>query len=157
MREITHKLRKVNSVAWVRNRTIPAERSPLVSEISIIIHAIFSHRNTRHKLRLRQYFLHRKFKICIIQICEKKWDNSIVQQGNMFKIRPLLTESGQLHAPLALPLVKRASSTHWNGCAPEMVRTTWRRENSSPCRDSNSDLSQVQPVPVAIQPALQTY
>jgi hypothetical protein len=32
------------------------------------------------------------------------------------------------------------------GCAPELIWTMWRRENSWPYRDSNSDPSVVQPV-----------
>jgi hypothetical protein len=38
-------------------------------------------------------------------------------------------------------------STHWEaGWAPEPVWKTWRRKNSWPYRDWNSDLSVVQPV-----------
>jgi hypothetical protein len=56
--------------------------------------------------------------------------------------------SGQLHGPAALtprkeppvPIGKKA------GWALEPVWTTWRKENSLPYRDSNSDPSVVQPV-----------
>jgi hypothetical protein len=42
----------------------------------------------------------------------------------------------------------KAPGTHWigGGWAPEPVRTMWRRENSWPYRDSNSDPSVVQPI-----------
>jgi hypothetical protein len=51
--------------------------------------------------------------------------------------------SGQLHAPAALPPVPIGSEAGW---APEPVCTMWRRENSWPYQDSNSDPSVVQPV-----------
>jgi hypothetical protein len=56
--------------------------------------------------------------------------------------------SGQLHAPAALPPGKEPplSIGQKAGWAPEPVWTTWRRENSWPYRDSNSDHSEVQPV-----------
>jgi hypothetical protein len=62
--------------------------------------------------------------------------------------RHYLQVSGQLHAPAASPPEKEPPvPIVWEaGWAPEPVWTTWRRENSQPYRDSNSDLSPVQPV-----------
>jgi hypothetical protein len=56
--------------------------------------------------------------------------------------------SGQLHAPAALPPGEKPPVPigYEVGWTPEPVWTTWRRENSWPYRDSNSDLSVVQPV-----------
>jgi hypothetical protein len=56
--------------------------------------------------------------------------------------------SGQLEASAALLPGKEPSvPIAWNaGWAREPVWTTWRRENSWPYRDSNCDLSVVQPV-----------
>jgi hypothetical protein len=64
-------------------------------------------------------------------------------------------------------LGERTSGTHWIGgwVAPEPVWMTWRRENSWPYRDSNSDSSVVQPVGSrytdyvipALQPVICTY
>jgi hypothetical protein len=56
--------------------------------------------------------------------------------------------SGQLEVPASLPPGKEppvpiGQETGW---APETVWTTWSRENSLLYRDSNSDLSVVQPV-----------
>jgi hypothetical protein len=53
--------------------------------------------------------------------------------------------SGHLHALAALPPGERIGG--WEvGCTSEPIWTIWRRENSWPYRDSNSDLSVVQPV-----------
>jgi hypothetical protein len=51
--------------------------------------------------------------------------------------------SGQLHAPTSLPPEKESPVPigYEVGRAPEQVRTTWRRENSWPYQDSNSDTS----------------
>jgi hypothetical protein len=56
--------------------------------------------------------------------------------------------SGQLHAPAALPPVKELPVLigQETGRTPELVWTTWRRENSWLYRDSKSDPSVVQPV-----------
>jgi hypothetical protein len=56
--------------------------------------------------------------------------------------------SGQLHAPAVLPtgkepLVPIGQEVGWTS---EPVWTIWRKENSSPYWDSNSDPSVVQPV-----------
>jgi hypothetical protein len=56
--------------------------------------------------------------------------------------------SGQLHASAALPSgkelpVRIGYEAKWD---PETVWTTWRRKNSWPYRDSNSELWVVQPV-----------
>jgi hypothetical protein len=62
--------------------------------------------------------------------------------------RHWLEVSGQLHAQAALPPGKEPSvpigeEVRWTS---EPVWTIWKRENSWPYRDSNSDLSVVQPV-----------
>jgi hypothetical protein len=56
--------------------------------------------------------------------------------------------SGQLHVPAALLSGKHPPVPvgYEVGCTPELAWTTWRRENSCPYRDSNSDPSVVQPV-----------
>jgi hypothetical protein len=56
--------------------------------------------------------------------------------------------SSQLQAPAALPLGKepQAPIEYEAGWAPEPVWRTWRRENSWPYRDSNSESSFIQPV-----------
>jgi hypothetical protein len=56
--------------------------------------------------------------------------------------------SGQLHTPASLPPGKEAPVPIGEeaGWASEPVRTTWRRKNSWPYRDSNSDPSVIQPV-----------
>jgi hypothetical protein len=43
---------------------------------------------------------------------------------------------------------ERVPDTHWiGGWVDTRARTTWRRENPLPYRDSNSDTSVVQPIP----------
>jgi hypothetical protein len=56
--------------------------------------------------------------------------------------------SGQLRAPAALPPGEETPVPieEEAGCTPDPVWTTWRRENSWPYRDLNSDPSVVQPV-----------
>jgi hypothetical protein len=56
--------------------------------------------------------------------------------------------SGQLHALATLPPGKEPPVLilYEVGWAPEPVWTIWRSENSWPYRDSNSDLSVIQPV-----------
>jgi hypothetical protein len=56
--------------------------------------------------------------------------------------------SGQLHASADLPPGKEppVPIRYETGWAPDQVWTTWRRENSWPYRDSNTDPSAVQPV-----------
>jgi hypothetical protein len=56
--------------------------------------------------------------------------------------------SGQFHVPAASPPRKEPPVPIGQeaGWTPEPVWTTWRRENSCPHRDSNSDRSVVQPV-----------
>jgi hypothetical protein len=56
--------------------------------------------------------------------------------------------NGQLHATAALPLAKepRVPVGYEDGWASDPVWTKWRRENSSPYWDSNSNLSVAQPV-----------
>jgi hypothetical protein len=58
----------------------------------------------------------------------------------------MLEVSGQLHAPAALPQGKEPSVPIGQevGWAPEPVLTTWRKENSWPYRDSNSNPSVAQ-------------
>jgi hypothetical protein len=62
--------------------------------------------------------------------------------------RHKLKVSGQLKAPAALPPGKDPPVLIWQeaGWTPEQVWTTWRGEESSPYRESNSDPSPVQPV-----------
>jgi hypothetical protein len=56
--------------------------------------------------------------------------------------------SGQLHVPAALPSGKEPAVPIGQevGWTPQPIWTTWRRENSCPYRDSNSDHSVVQHV-----------
>jgi hypothetical protein len=51
--------------------------------------------------------------------------------------------SGKLYSPAALPPITTGYEAGW---VPEPVWTTQRREISLPERDSNSDLSAIQPV-----------
>jgi hypothetical protein len=62
--------------------------------------------------------------------------------------RHYLEVSGQLHAPAALPPRKEPPVPIGEevGWTSEPVWKSWRRENSWPHRDSNSDFSVVQPV-----------
>jgi hypothetical protein len=62
--------------------------------------------------------------------------------------RHWLKVSRQLHAPAALSPRKKPPVPigYEAGWTPEPVWTVWRSENSWPHRDSNSDLSVVQPV-----------
>jgi hypothetical protein len=50
--------------------------------------------------------------------------------------------------PLMLYPLENSTGTHWIGgwVAPEPVWMTWRRENSGPYQDSNSDPSVIQPI-----------
>jgi hypothetical protein len=62
--------------------------------------------------------------------------------------RHYLEMSSQLHAPAALPPGKSSRYPLYRrlGGPPEPVWTTWRSNNSLPYRDSNHNLSVVQPV-----------
>jgi hypothetical protein len=57
--------------------------------------------------------------------------------------RHQLEVSGQLHTPASLPPVPIGEEVGWT---PEPVWTTWKREDSWPYLDSNSDPSVVQSV-----------
>jgi hypothetical protein len=62
--------------------------------------------------------------------------------------RQYLEVSGQLHSPTTLPPGKEPSVPigYEFGWTPQSVWTTWRRENSWPYGDSNSNPSVVQPI-----------
>jgi hypothetical protein len=62
---------------------------------------------------------------------------------DIFLISALAGGEWQLHGPAALSPVPIGKEVGWT---PKPVWTTWRRENSGPYRDSNSDTSVVQPV-----------
>jgi hypothetical protein len=56
--------------------------------------------------------------------------------------------SGQVHTSTSLPPGKEPQVRigYEAGWAPQLVWTMWRRENSWPYQDSNSDPSVIQPV-----------